>query len=174
MSNNKIKRNIKRFERKLIKKHQELIESNKQTEAENIEKLLRKRQEKYQELKKEKLKINFAIKKNKELNNNFKKTHDDYPTNSEFKQAFKENKTKRNEVINQMKENYKQNKLAYAYEFETISYLLRRWFFGMGKEFTRISWMKRKPMIQEFIIVIIVVIILALVFLGIDSLFTIK
>lgn len=174
MSNNKIKRNIKRFERKLIKKHHDLLESNKQTEAQNIEKLLKKRQEKYAELKKEKLKIKLAIKKNRELDGIFKKKRKDYITRSEFKLAFKENKQKRREILDQMKDNHKQNKLSYSYEFETISYLLRRWFFGMGKEFSRISWMKRKPMIQEFIIVIIVVIILALVFLAIDSLFTIK
>lgn len=174
MSNNKIKRSIKRFEKKILKKHQELIESNKQTEAKNLEKLLKERQEKYFELKKEKQKIHFAIEKNKELNIIFKQKKDDYPTRLEFKLAFKENKNKRQNIIKNMKYNYKQSKLFYNYEFETSSYLLRRWLFGMGKEFSRITWMKKRPMLEEFIIVAIVVIILALIFLGIDSIFTIK
>lgn len=46
---------------------------------------------------------------------------------------------------------------------------IKRWFFGIGKEFGRISWISKKQLIKDFFVVIVVILIMALVFLGIDT-----
>jgi preprotein translocase SecE subunit len=49
-----------------------------------------------------------------------------------------------------------------------FSFKLKKWFFGVGKEFSRIRWIDRNRLLKDFIIIIIIVAILALIFLGID------
>ncbi|MDR2846857.1 MAG: preprotein translocase subunit SecE [Mycoplasmataceae bacterium] len=53
---------------------------------------------------------------------------------------------------------------------ETLSsFIMKRWFYGVGKEFLRIDWATRKKVFINFVIIIIVVAFFALLFLGVDS-----
>jgi preprotein translocase SecE subunit len=54
---------------------------------------------------------------------------------------------------------------------KTFSYRTKRWFFGVGKEFGRVSWVKRKHILQDFAVIVVIVAILALIFLGIDAIY---
>lgn len=50
----------------------------------------------------------------------------------------------------------------------------KKFFYGIGKEFGRISWIKKKEIATSFAIVLAVVIFFALVFWGISILMTTK
>ncbi|MDR2821566.1 MAG: preprotein translocase subunit SecE [Mycoplasmataceae bacterium] len=54
---------------------------------------------------------------------------------------------------------------------DKISYKIKRWFFGLGKEFNRISWTPRKKMIFNFFVIIAITTIFVLIFLLIDFIF---
>ncbi|MDR2636378.1 MAG: preprotein translocase subunit SecE [Mycoplasmataceae bacterium] len=45
------------------------------------------------------------------------------------------------------------------------------WFFGLGKEFSRVTWAPKKKVIFNFMIVVLITTILVLIFLGLDYLF---
>jgi preprotein translocase SecE subunit len=47
-------------------------------------------------------------------------------------------------------------------------YRIKRWFFGLNKEFSRVSWWNKKHVFMDFAIIIIIVGLLALIFMGID------
>ncbi|MDR2567716.1 MAG: preprotein translocase subunit SecE [Mycoplasmataceae bacterium] len=47
----------------------------------------------------------------------------------------------------------------------------RRWYYGVGKEFNRITWGTKKKMLVNFIVIAAITLFLALVFLGIDYIF---
>lgn len=49
-----------------------------------------------------------------------------------------------------------------------FSYRLKRWVFGLNKEFSRVTWWSKRHVITDFVIIIIIVGILALIFMGID------
>jgi preprotein translocase SecE subunit len=51
-------------------------------------------------------------------------------------------------------------------------YRMKRWFFGVGKEFSRVSWVSGRQVWKDFVIIIIIVAVLALLFLGIDAILT--
>lgn len=46
----------------------------------------------------------------------------------------------------------------------------RRWFFGLGKEFSRVTWMNWKLVLYSLIVIVIIGAILAAAFFGIDYL----
>jgi preprotein translocase SecE subunit len=48
------------------------------------------------------------------------------------------------------------------------SFKVKKWFFGVGKEFSRVRWIDRQKLIKDFVIILIIVAILALLFLGLD------
>ncbi len=48
------------------------------------------------------------------------------------------------------------------------NFQLKKWFFGLGKEFGRITWLKKNIFFEELLTVIIVCILFALLFFGID------
>lgn len=50
-----------------------------------------------------------------------------------------------------------------------FSYRFKKWFFGIGKEFGRITWPNKSRIIKDFFTVIILVAIIALIFLGFDQ-----
>ncbi|MDR3163771.1 MAG: preprotein translocase subunit SecE [Mycoplasmataceae bacterium] len=54
---------------------------------------------------------------------------------------------------------------------QPIRLRLKRWFFGLGKEFSRVTWMHYVDVIKIFITVIIICAIISVIFLGIDSLY---
>ncbi len=45
---------------------------------------------------------------------------------------------------------------------------IKRWFYGLGKEFSRTTWPSVGKIFQHLIIVILITVILALIFLGFD------
>jgi preprotein translocase SecE subunit len=45
---------------------------------------------------------------------------------------------------------------------------LKKWFYGLGKEFSRITWTPLKKVWINFFIVVCVVLFFALVFYGVD------
>ena len=53
---------------------------------------------------------------------------------------------------------------------QTFSYNMSKWFYGVGKEFMRISWINKRSVIYTFFVVVIMVVVLALIFFGIDYL----
>lgn len=50
-----------------------------------------------------------------------------------------------------------------------LSYSLKKWFFGVGKEFGRITWPSKSRIIRDFFTAIIIVALLCLIFLGFDQ-----
>ncbi|MEF9984938.1 MAG: preprotein translocase subunit SecE [Malacoplasma sp.] len=73
-----------------------------------------------------------------------------------------ENLTKPAEVVVKQKKQKKPKK-NYGESF-------RRFFFGVGKEFKRISWISKKEMFNNFFIVVFLIVIFALIFTGISIL----
>ncbi|MDR2557319.1 MAG: preprotein translocase subunit SecE [Mycoplasmataceae bacterium] len=55
-------------------------------------------------------------------------------------------------------------------EEDTFNFKFKRWFFGVGKEFSRISWPKKGSVLRDFVIIIIIVFAIALIYFGIDAL----
>lgn len=55
---------------------------------------------------------------------------------------------------------------------KTFSYQFKRWFFGIGKEFNRISWPSKNKVLINFTIIIGIVLFLSLVFLAVDYIIT--
>lgn len=51
---------------------------------------------------------------------------------------------------------------------KTFKYNLKKWFYGLGKEFSRITWTPLKKVWINFFIVVCVVLFFALVFYGVD------
>lgn len=45
---------------------------------------------------------------------------------------------------------------------------LKKWFFGVGKEFNRISWPLKGKILEDFIIVVVICLFFALIFFAID------
>ena len=118
-------------------------------------------------------KIKIAKIKAKELNEEFKQKNASKMSPKKFKLKYNKIKKERQKVINKLEDQLKKLKKDYDYKWETGNFKLKRWFIGMGKEFTRVSWAKKKSVWISFIIVIVIVLILATIFLGIDRLFSI-
>jgi preprotein translocase SecE subunit len=51
---------------------------------------------------------------------------------------------------------------------QSFSFRFKRWFFGVGKEFSRVTWIRGKQVLKDFGIILILVAIMALIFLGLD------
>ena len=169
---NRVKRKYNVWEKKLRNlEHKYQIDRLNKSEFEKFKLELEEREEKYYQLTILKRKIELVKDKSKELEKKFKQKRKEFATRLEFKKAFKENKAKRLNAINELKTEYKKMKLAYCYEFETFSYKMKRWFFGMAKEFNRISWLSMKNVLISFSVVISITIFLSLIFLAIDQLF---
>jgi preprotein translocase SecE subunit len=49
-----------------------------------------------------------------------------------------------------------------------LSFLWKRFVFGLNKEFSRVTWWSKKRTFLDFAIIIIIVTILALIFMGLD------
>ncbi len=60
--------------------------------------------------------------------------------------------------------------LEYIRNFNSLSYKIKKWFFGIGKEFKRVHWLNMNGTFYNLLVVIIFVIILSLLFFGIASL----
>jgi len=54
---------------------------------------------------------------------------------------------------------------------EPFKKVMKRWFFGVGKEFNRINWTTKKQILVNTAIILIITIFLALVFFGLDWIF---
>ena len=61
--------------------------------------------------------------------------------------------------------------LSYEYELDT-GFTIRRWWFGVGKEFQRMSWPAPKKTVRDLMIVLAITIFLAVIFLIIDVIFS--
>ncbi len=171
MPNNKIKYKLSKLQRKMQRKQEQLLREGEENEAEKLKEEMERQQKAYEEIVVFKHKIKLAILRSKELDKEFKDKRANYATKKEFKQAYKENKQKRNAVIFKLKEELIDLKLAYAYEFETTNFKIKRWFYGMIKEFQRIYWLKKKQLAYSFITVIIITLFLSTLFLIINLIF---
>lgn len=118
-------------------------------------------------------KIKLAKIKAKELNEKFKKENAKKLTPKKFKQKYKKIKAEREKIILELEKQLIKLKKDYDYKWESNSFKIKRWFLGMGKEFSRITWASKKSVWISFIVVIVIVLILATIFLGIDRLFSI-
>lgn len=118
-------------------------------------------------------KIKLAKIKSKELNEEFKRKNASKMSPSQFSKKYKKIKKEREKVIKQLEKQLSDLKKEYDYKWETGNFKIKRWFVGMGKEFSRISWANKKSVWISFIVVVVIVLILATIFLGIDRLFSI-
>lgn len=60
--------------------------------------------------------------------------------------------------------------LSYQYELDTF-FLLKRWYYGVGKEFQRMSWPSGKKTLKDFLVVISVSAVIIIMFLILDFIF---
>ena len=60
--------------------------------------------------------------------------------------------------------------LEYIKNFNSFSFKIKKWFFGIGKEFKRIHWLNVNGTFYNLLIVIIFIVVLSLLFFGIASL----
>lgn len=146
---------------------EEEIEANRQRQE------YEQRKNDFEELEIFRKKVEIAKEKNKEMDRKFQAKKSEFATQKEFKQAYKENKEKRQLIIDKLEAEYNQKKQAYKFKWELGDFKFKRWFFGMGKEFSRITWSSKKSVWQGFIIVVTIAIFLALVFLAIDAIFSV-
>ena len=71
--------------------------------------------------------------------------------------------------ISVLKNNLNEKKFEYGKKYNTLNWKLRKWFFGIEKEFKRMSWSTPKNTMKYLGIVILIIMILALLFLAIDK-----
>ena len=158
------------FQQKTVNENklkEEEIEANRQRQE------FEQRKIDFEELQIFKKKIELAKEKNKEMDQKFKQKRSEYASKAEFNEALKQNKEKRQLVIDKLEAEYEEKKQNYKFKWELGDFKFKRWFFGMGKEFSRISWSSKKSVWQGFIIVVSIVIFLALIFLAIDAIFSV-
>lgn len=135
---------------------------------------LEKQQNDYDKIVIDRLKLKLLKKRTKELNQEFVKTkRSSYSTYQEFWTAYKNVRFKRHEVIKKHHEQLKLEKQIYSETYETVPFKIKRWFFGMGKEFSRIRWSTKKTVIANLIVVVSITIFLAIIFFIIDLIFSI-
>lgn len=85
------------------------------------------------------------------------------------KTQFNAHRLELKNAINEMIDEHYQLLDKYSVDFEKLSFKLKRWFYGIGKEIRRTSWASKRSVLVSLIIVIIIVLILAAIFFGIDS-----
>lgn len=121
-----------------------------------------------------KMKLQLMKRKTKELNKDFLlNKRKDYTSTQEFINKYKEIKSKRKAILNKEINNFKIAKNIYREKYETFSFKIKRWFYGMGKEFIRIRWSTKKMVLINFFVVIGISTFLALIFLLIDFIFSV-
>lgn len=148
-------------------------ESHQQYELEREKIRLEEKQQAIDKIVSLQLKLKVVKEKSKQLNSEFlKNNRSKYNSSKEFKDAYKEIKLKRKNVIDGIKKELKEAKRHYIQNYETFSFKIRRWFFGMGKEFNRVTWLDKKSVFTNLIIVISVSVFLAIIFLIIDVIFS--
>lgn len=79
-------------------------------------------------------------------------------------------KYKKQEKLNkkQEKEQKKADRKAKGPWHKRLAFSLKKWFYGVGKEFRRINWLPKNKILKDFVVVLVICIFLALLFLGID------
>lgn len=70
---------------------------------------------------------------------------------------------------NKNKEANKQNKEVQKTPKKSFSFRFKRWFFGIGKEFSRITWPTKSRVFKDLFVTIVIVVLLALLYLGFDQ-----
>ncbi len=148
-------------------------ESHQQYELERERLRLEEKQQAIDKIVSLQLKLKVVKEKSKQLNSEFLKNNQNkYSSSKEFHNAYKDAKQKRNEIVNNIKKELKTAKRDYIQNYETFSFKIRRWFFGMGKEFNRVTWLDKKSVFTNLIIVISISVFLAIIFLIIDVIFS--
>lgn len=148
-------------------------ESHQQYELEREKLRLEEKQQAIDKIVSLQLKLKVVKEKSKQLNSEFLKNNQNkYSSSREFHNAYKDAKQKRNEIVNNIKKELKTAKKDYIQNYETFSFKIRRWFFGMGKEFNRVTWLDKKSVFTNLIIVISISVFLAIIFLIIDVIFS--
>jgi len=66
------------------------------------------------------------------------------------------------------KKSKKQPKTKKKHDFKKAS---ARLFYGVGKEFNRITWTSKDKIVWNFLVIIIIAIVLTLIFVGVDYIF---
>ena len=148
-------------------------ESHQQYELERERLRLEEKQQAIDKIVSLQLKLKVVKEKSKQLNSEFLKNNQNkYSSSKEFHNAYKDAKQKTNEIVNNIKKELKTAKRDYIQNYETFSFKIRRWFFGMGKEFNRVTWLDKKSVFTNLIIVISISVFLAIIFLIIDVIFS--
>lgn len=128
----------------------------------------------YDQLSIMKMKLRLMKRKTKELNKDFLlNKRNGFTSTKEFIQKYKEAKSKRKAVLDKAIHDYKVARDIYREKYETTSFKIKRWFYGMGKEFIRIRWSTKKLVLINFLVVIGISTFLALIFLLIDFIFSV-
>lgn len=157
---------------KIDKKAQKLKAKKKPLTDRQIDNIAKAREKKAfaDEVAKAKLSYKEAIKKNKELKKEFIATRTSYATKQEFKIALKSNEASRLAVLDNVKEQYFNIRREFSRKYRTFSFMITRWYYGMGKEFNRISWINANGVLKNFIIVAITMLTSATFFFLLDLL----
>lgn len=72
---------------------------------------------------------------------------------------------------NQLVQFQQERDLSYQYEIDR-GFILKRWFYGIGKEFQRMTWPTLNQTLKDYFIVAAVSIIIALIFMAVDYIYT--
>lgn len=172
MANNRIKHKLLKMERKFQSQKSKLEKDEKQREVDELKEFYENKKTKYLELIKLKERLYLAKKRSNQLIKEFKeKKISEYQNHDEFEIAYKDYKDQCYDAVKKLNDEYIDAKLAYAYEFETSSFKIKRWFYGIQKEVNRISWMKKKNMFYAFIVVVSITLSLSILFLIINLIF---
>ncbi len=163
MSKDKVKRARKLANKKPTRKQ---LEEKKQFELEKQQKeeLFKERAEFHTKVLQAKQVWKIGERKAKEIRTEFESKRNDYASYNEFKQAKHKLITQQKQVLDGVKKKYLELNKAYKDKYELGTYKFRRWFFGMGKEFERITWCNSKTLWTSFLTIVIIVVILAILF----------
>ena len=98
------------------------------------------------------------------------KTQQDFfdPVDNDINKNPKEYKKQEKLSNKEKKEQKKTEKKAKGPWYKRLGFGLKKWFFGVGKEFRRINWLPKNRIFKDFVIVLIICLFLALLFLAID------
>lgn len=167
MSKDKVRRARRLAAKKPTKKQ---LEEQKKFEQEKKEReeLFKERAEFHAKVLQAKQVWKIGERKAKEIRENFEKTRGNYNTYEEFKIAKQKLLTQQKQVLQSVKEKYLAINKEYKDKYELGTYKFKRWFFGMGKEFERITWCNNRTLWISFITIIGVVAILSILFLIVD------
>lgn len=108
------------------------------------------------------------LEKNIDINNSENVENISTTENNSEKVKDAKNNTKETVVKDKEKDQEREKKLKKAEKkYKPKKYILRKYFYGVGKEFERVTWTSKKSLFTNFVVIVIVVLFFSLVFFGV-------